>query len=178
VNRIRNLALLCMVLSTAALSVGLVTADRSIALAPLGLVIAIGLLGELRGWSGFPTLWLLGQVVLCASAGRSPVWAIAAISLALAYWDLSGFLRRLRHAPRVDELDVLTRRHLVVLGGALWMGAGAGVLTTALAIEAGFGASMAAGLAALAGIAAILRRPAPLDPPVAATASGQADRNS
>jgi hypothetical protein len=68
-----------------------------------------------RRWAWFSSGILL---LLVAAAGYglwielSPGWMIAGALGALLAWDLSEFLRRLKVAPRTDDLRGMQRRHL------------------------------------------------------------------
>lgn len=177
-NGARRLAIASLAASAAALTLGFVSGETEILILPLGILAAIGLIGEARGSGWTPTLWFLGQTSLCALARPSPIWALISISTALAYWDLSAFHRRMVKAGHTPMPGLLLRRHLLFLSVALGVGAVLGFAALRAKIASSFAGALLFGLVALAGLSQLLRRARVPAAPEGRPAAVQAERNS
>ena len=84
-------------------------------------LLALGAFWLYAGWRRWA--WASSGIILIlvAAAGYglwielSPGWMIAGALGALLAWDLSEFLRRLKVAPKTDDLRGMQRRHLARL---------------------------------------------------------------
>jgi len=177
-NGARRLALASLGASAAALAVGFVESGAAILVLPVGILAALGLVGEGRGSAWTPTLWFLTQTGLCALIRPSPVWALSSIAGALAYWDLSAFDRRLAKVGRLEMPGLLLRRHLLFLAAGLALGAGLGFAALLVRIDSSFAGALLLGLVALAGLSQLLRRAQADADRVDRLGAGQAERNS
>lgn len=177
-NGARRLALASLGASAAVLAAGFVASGAEILVLPVGILAALGLVGEGRRSAWTPNLWFLAQTGLCALIRPAPVWALSAISGALAYWDLSAFDRRLAKAGRLEMPGLLLRRHLLFLAAGLALGAGLGFAALSAKIDPSFAGALLFGLVALTGLSQLLRRAQAPSDPVEHLGPGQAERNS
>jgi limonene-1,2-epoxide hydrolase len=138
--------------------VGFLTSSAStwsLVLVPSLAVLLISIIGE-RDWAS--PVWFAAQVGISAISGVAPVYAVLIVVLALGYWDLEDFGRRLAAAPNVYEASRLERRHLRMLAAALSAGSLISITAVLGEIRLSFIAAAASAIFVALGLSYILRQ--------------------
>ena len=121
-------------------------------------IAAVGLLWALGSWRGWRWPAGLGLIALATAAaaglwlGMGPWGTFLAVVAALSAWDLDGFHRLLREAPRSAAIPQLERSHLLRLllvdGASIALAA----VATAFQLQVGAGLAILLGVLVVAGV--------------------------
>jgi hypothetical protein len=154
-------------------TVGLATAALLLGYIDVGawtwllLSVALGGLWLLGLWCRWGWVSAAGLALYAAVAafglwlGAGSGWLLLAVGLALAAWDLDGFVRSLRPKQWIGDLAGLERRHLLRLLAVEGVGLLLAATALGLTLDLGFGLVLLLGLLAVAGLSralALIRR--------------------
>ena len=107
-------------------------------------LVAFGILWLVTIWQRWSWVSSIGIFVLVAMAGYglwidlSPGWMLTATLGGLFAWDLTEFMRRLRVAPKSEDLPGLERRHLARLTIVALIGVGLASIAMLVRLEFSF----------------------------------------
>lgn len=156
---IARLAALMGLASIAALGAGMLLEGASMKLLLLLPTLALLLLSIRSGLRWSSSLWLFVQIGIAAGTGTAAPFAILAAGMALGYWDLEHFGRRLASAKNVARHRQFVQRHLRLLLGSLATGCILAILVSASDFQIGFLAAAISAVALGLGLGYLLRRP-------------------
>ena len=148
-------ARLAFLLSTMALTVGLLIDGLWLLLFVLAAIGSFGWISARRGWE---SVWLFGQLALAALSGIPFLLALLASVLGLASWDLAAHGRLLQSVDNGFELEALKTSHYRSVALALASGSLLAVIAIGIPLRLSFIAAVLLTLLAVAGIAGLAGR--------------------
>ncbi len=148
-------ARIAFLLSTMALTVGLILEGLWLLLFVVAAIGSFGWIGARRGWE---SVWLFGQLGLAALSGIPFLLALLVSGLGLAAWDLAAHDRLLQSVDEGFELEALNNSHYRSLGLALASGSLLAGFAIGIPLRLSFVAAVLLSLLAIAGIAGLAGR--------------------
>ena len=145
-------ARLAFLVSTAALTAGVIIEGRWLLLIAVAANASFGWISARRKWE---SAWLVGQLALATLGGIPFLSALLTSAFGLAYWDLTAHDRLLGSADRVFGSEHLVRSHYRSLMVALLTGGFLAVIAIEIPVRLSFIAAILLALLAVAGIAAL-----------------------
>lgn len=148
-------ARIALLLSTMALTVGLILEGLWLLLFVVAAIASFGWISARRGWE---SVWLFLQLALTALSGIPFLLALLVSGLSLAAWDLAAHDRLLQSVDERFELGALKSSHYRSLALALVSGSLLAVIAIGIPLRLSFVAAVVLTLLAVAGIAGLAGR--------------------
>ena len=148
-------ARIALVLSTMALTVGLVLEGLWLLLFVVAAIGSFGWISARRGWE---SVWMFLQLALTALSGIPFLLALVVCGLSLATWDLAAHDRLLQSVDEGFELEALKKSHYRSLALALASGSLLAGFAIGIPLRLSFVAAVLLTLLAVAGIAGLAGR--------------------
>jgi hypothetical protein len=155
---IDRLAIFTGLASLATAALGILLGGATIYLVALVPSLALLTLSIRRRNRLASSAWFAVQVGIGAGGAMAPGYAVFVVALALGYWDLEDFARRLHKASNVQRMESLIRRHLLLLAVALSIGTLTAIAAVAGEIQLGFVAAALGALIVAFGLSYLLGR--------------------